>query len=289
MRTWLLVLLIVTLGGLAGACSSGDDDAAATPTSRDFGDGASSTPAADTDADGPAATLAPGEPGGPGNGTDGDPGAPGGAPDGERQIPTAALDGVMRLTIVEGGFCNANECFVDIGSTFTLAVEVLAAPSSSYVLLQTFLDFGVYDPGASEDEAGPGTCGDGVGNGGRDGVDRTDDDCVRVDLTYIASASAVDEIVWADLSEGTGLRAEMGPGLLMHGGLTGLVPPLPTSNATGIVVRFQLRCPANATRVPITLLVYDDPVAKTNGSVFVEADTSRKVAPNVAPITLICE
>ena len=291
-RSWLLVLLIVALGGLAGACSSGDDDASETPKPGEFGDAANDTPSAGTDADGSAATLEPGEAGESGDDTDGEPGEPGasgGARDAEDQPPVPTSDGVMRLTIVEGGFCNANECFVDIGSTFTLAVEVLSAPASNYVLLQTFIDFGVYDPGASEDGAGPGTCGDGVGNGGRDGVDRTDEDCVRVDLVYIPSESATDEIVWADLSEGTGLRSDMGPGLLIHGGITGLIPPLPTSSETGIVVQFQMRCPANAVRVPMTLLVYNDPIAKTNGSVFVEADGSIKFAPNVSPITLICE
>ena len=286
-RTWLLLVLIVTLGGLAAACSSGDDDTSPTPTSSTLGlsDG-TDTPPGGTDSDNPPATLEPGQAGQPGQPGNGDAGQPGGLP--PLLPPTPTLGGVMRLTIIEGGFCEANECFASISSTFTLAVEVLSAPSTSYILMQTFLDFGVYDPDASEDDAGPGTCSDGVGNGGRDGVDRLDEDCVKVELVYVASERAADEIVWADLNEGTGLRAELGPGLLMHGGLTGLIPPLPTSNETGIVVQFQMMCPATATRVPMTLLVYDDPVAKTNGSAFVQPDSLTKMVPQVAPITLIC-
>ena len=80
----------------------------------------------------------------------------------------------MRLTVLDGGTCDASECFVDTGATFTLAVEVLRAPASGYVLMQTFIDFGVYNPTASEDEAGAGSCSDGVGNGGNDGDDRFD-------------------------------------------------------------------------------------------------------------------
>ena len=195
----------------------------------------------------------------------------------------------MRLTILDGGSCEAGECFVDTGSTFTLAVDVREAPASPYVLVQTFIEYGVYDPTASEDEAGPDTCGDGIDNGDEDGVDRRDEDCVIVDLVYVPSDAAQDEVVWEDLSPDTALRGNIGPGTVLHGGLTGLIPPLPESNATGVVVQFQLTCPADPVAVPVSLLVYEDALANTSGSVFVEADGDTKVVPDVAPVTVNCE
>ena len=194
----------------------------------------------------------------------------------------------MRLTLVAGGTCTGTDCFVDAGSTFTLAVEVLEAPAS-YVLLQTFIDYGVYDPTASEDDAGPGSCDDGMDNGQRDGADRMDPDCVAVELTYLPSVSVADELVWTDLEPATAVRADaMGPGLLGHGGITGVIPPLPESSEIGVMTQIQMSCPAEATTVPISMLLYDDPLAQTSGSAFVGPDGAVKIIPIVSPITLHC-
>ncbi len=198
----------------------------------------------------------------------------------------------MRLTLVAGGDCTGADCFVDAGSTFTLAVEVLEAPPS-YVLLQTFINYGVYDPSASEDDAGPNSCEDGIenwtGEGPFDGADRLDPDCVTLDLTYVPAVRAADEIFWTDLESATAVRADtMGPGLLGHGGITGVIPPLLESSETGVVVQLQMSCPDRAATVPISLLLYDDPLAKTSGSTFVGPVGRLKFIPTVTSINLHC-
>ena len=195
----------------------------------------------------------------------------------------------MRLTISDGGSCDGDDCFVDVGSTFTLTVEVVQAPSSDYVLVQTFVDFGAYNPGASEDGAGSGSCSDGVDNGERDGVDRLDDDCVSVNLIYVPANAAEDEVVWVDLNPGTALRGNIGAGTVLHGGLTGLIPPLPTSSAIGVVVQFQMICSASPGQVEVSLLVSNDPLAGTSGSLFVGADAATQFIPSVSPVTVHCE
>ncbi len=202
--------------------------------------------------------------------------------------PGTIAGGEMRLTLVSGGSCEGTDCFVDAGSTFTLAVEVLEAPAS-YILLQTFIEYGVYDPAASEDDAGPGSCDDDIENGMNDGADRMDTDCVVLDLTYLPTESAADELVWTDVEPATVVRADaMGPGLLGHGGITGLLPPLPESSETGVMVQVQMSCPAEAATVPISLLLYDDPLAITSGTSFVGPNSGIKIVPSVTPITLHC-
>lgn len=194
----------------------------------------------------------------------------------------------MALTLTAGGFCSAGQCYAATSSTFTLAVEVLGKPAADYILVQTFLDYGVYDPTANEDGAGPDSCGDGFENGIQaDGADRMDDDCVTVDLIYNPSAEPGGEIVWEDLSNFAAVRGEPGPGLLAHGGLTGAVPPLLESNYEGVIIQIQMTCPATASQIPIALLLYDDPIALTSGTVFVEPDQT-KTLPKVSPITMNC-
>ncbi len=285
LRTWLVVVLIVTLGGLAFACSSGDDDVGPTSTPGGSPGGPSDTPTNGIETDG---STPPSDTRDPPDGTDGDPDAPGGPQDPASTSPDLTLGGAMRLTILDGGSCDAGECFVDAGATFTLAIEVLEAPAD-YVLLQTFIDYGgVYNPAAGEDEAGPGSCSDGIENGARDGLDRGDSDCVGLELTYLPSANVADEIFWTDLAPATAVRADLGPGLVGHGGITGLTPPLPESDETGVMVRLQMSCPAAATTIPISLLLYDDPLASTSGSAFVRQGGGAKIIPTVAPITVNC-
>ncbi len=208
-----------------------------------------------------------------------------------RRGPASALAGggpEMGLTLVDGGFCAADECYAAVSSTFTLAVEALGAPTAKYVLLQTFIDYGVYNPAANEDGAGPDSCGDGIENGLLDGADRMDDDCVTVELVYVPAAEPEDEIVWEDLHPGSAVRDEAGPAFLMHGGVTNLTPPLLESDEVGVMVQVQMTCPAAGTSVPISLLVYEDALAGTNGSAFVEPDGQTKAVPKVAPITMNC-
>ncbi len=290
MRTWLLVVVILAVGGLALACSSGGgDDASPTATTpTDSGDAGSNTPSDGTTPGGSPATLEPGATGAPPIGNDGEPGGADG-PSPTSQPPPLASGPAMRLTVLDGGTCDGSECFVDTGATFTLAVEVLRAPASGYVLMQTFIDFGVYNPTASEDEAGPGSCSDGVGNGGNDGEDRSDSECSTVALTYLPEPGAADEVVWGDAAEGVTLREIRASGLLQHGSLTGLIPPLPISHDIGVVVRVRMSCPARSVTIPITLLVSGDPIAGTSGSLFVAADGVTQIIPFVSPINLHCQ
>ena len=291
MRIWLLVVVILALGGFALACSSGGDDDAsptATTTPRASGDATTDTPSENTTPGNPPATLEPGATGAPPIGNDNEPGGPDG-PSPASQPPPLASGPAMRLTVLDGGTCDASECFVDTGATFTLAVEVLRAPASGYVLMQTFIDFGVYNPTASEDEAGAGSCSDGVGNGGNDGDDRFDSECATVALTYLPEPAAADEVVWGDAAEGVTLREIRASGLLQHGSLTGLIPPLPVSDDIGIVVRVRMSCPARSVTIPITLLVSGDPIAGSSGSLFVAADGVTQIIPFVSPINLHCQ
>ena len=292
---WLLVVLILTLGGFAFACSGGNGDASATPSPTDSGDAASDRPSDEADADGstppPEADGAAGGPDDPADSTDADPEAPGGRPQAPEIPPSlSAAEAIMRLTILDGGFCDGSECFVDAGSTFTLGVEVLRAPASGYVLMQTFIDFGVYNPTASEDGAGANSCSDGMENGSDEKADRFDSDCVTIALTYLPEPAVADEIFWTDIAAGTAVRVDtFGPGLVGHGGISGLVPPLPESSETGIMIRLQMLCPSASTTVPISLLVYEDPVAGTSGSLFAGPEGLTQIIPFVSPITLHCQ
>ena len=49
-----------------------------------------------------------------------------------------------------------------------------------------------------------------------------------------------------------------------------------------------MACPATATTVPVSLLIYDDPLAGTSGSTFVGPDGGTKIVPEVTPISLHC-
>ena len=103
-----------------------------------------------------------------------------------RPNDVVAASGVpeMALTITQGGFCVDNDCYAEAGKDFMLGVDLVQIPAIGYILMQTYLDFGVYDPTASEDGAGPNTCSDGINNS-RDGVrDRRDDDCATVSFVY---------------------------------------------------------------------------------------------------------
>lgn len=194
----------------------------------------------------------------------------------------------MAITLSGGGFCTAGQCYAATSSSFTLAVEVVEKPANDYAVIQTYLDYGVYDPTANEDGAGPDSCGDGIENGLFDGADRLDDDCVTVALVYTPSVEPEDEILWEDLNTGVALRFEEGPGLLAHGGMTGLIPPVPISDYEGVIIELHMACPATAAAIPVSLLLYDDPLALNNGSMFGEPDLVTPVIPKLSSITMNC-
>ena len=194
----------------------------------------------------------------------------------------------MALNVIAGGTCAGGICQVGTGFIFTVGVEVTTRPAAGYIALQTYIDFGVYNPAASEDGAGPNSCSDSIDNGGGDEADRFDADCVTVDLVYTPAAQASDEIIWPDLSPGTTIQDEPGPGLLFLGGLTSITPPFTTSTFEGNVTSVQMTCPASPIQTTINLLPFDDSIALTDGSSFVEPDAVTIVVPKVGSLTIDC-
>ena len=204
--------------------------------------------------------------------------------------PASAAGGgpELALSVTNGAdSCSAGACNVRISSSFTLSVDVATRPAAGYVLFQSYLDFGVFDPTASEDGAGPNSCNDGIENGDADGFDRFDDDCVTVTLVYKPAAQAADEISWPDLASGAAFRLEDGPGLLFHGGVSGLAPPPPVSMFEGSIVQVLMTCPASEVTSTIQLLPSGDPIALQNGSLFVDPNTSQ-IVPKVGSLTINC-
>ena len=147
--------------------------------------------------------------------------------------PEIALAVTAGGTACPSGFDPADACVL-AGNSFTLIAQVVAAPAVGYVAVQTFIDYATFNPSASEDGAEPGSCNDASDNGDNDGADRFDTDCITTNLIYTSGATA-DEIVWPDLEPATGVKAETGPGLVNHGGLTGLLTQ-PKSNFIGSIV-----------------------------------------------------
>ena len=143
-------------------------------------------------------------------------------------------------------------CDLQIGSDFTLAVDAFAVPENGYVLMQTFIDYGG-------------------------------------DLIYNRVGSAEDEIVWPDSA--LAVRDDSRPGIILHGGLTGFLPPLPVSHYEGVLVEISMSCSAEESSTEVRLLPYGDPNALTSGAAFVEpviADVQRTVPPQLGSLRVAC-
>ncbi len=143
-------------------------------------------------------------------------------------------------------------CDMPVGSGFTLAVDAFAVPENGYVLMQSAIDYGG-------------------------------------DLIYNRAGSADDEIVWPDAA--LALRTELGQGPILHGAITGLLPPLPASHYEGVFVEISMSCSANESSTEVRLLPLDDPVAGTSGAAFEEpaiGDVRRTVPPQVGSLRVAC-
>ena len=157
------------------------------------------------------------------------------------------------------------KCSIPTNGGFRLLVEASKVPAQGYVVMQTFLDYGLYDPSADEDFGGPGSCGDGFDNG--DGLaDRRDEDCVEVHLVY-KPASPIQEIVWPDLANALAIRGQLGPGLVHHGGVTGIAAPA-ASHYVGTVVELEFNCSAEPSQTDVALLPDGHPFAFTSGALY---------------------
>lgn len=202
-------------------------------------------------------------------------------------IPEMALN-------IKGGNCDdasqPTECDVPVGSLFTLSVDADPVPYPGYTLLQSFIDYGTYFPGRTEDPGatddplttnfveGPGPCDDGIDNGGDAGMgfigrDRFDEDCVDSDLVYKPATAASDEIIWPDCSPQTAVRIQFGPALLGHGCISGTVPPLFHSPYTGNAIEMDFTCSSEVSTSEVRLVAAAesgslDPIALTSGAQF---------------------
>ena len=208
--------------------------------------------------------------------------------------PVPGDEPAMALAVLDAGgneVCHSDvnaKCEISAGSSFRLVVEIVRRPTVGYILAQSWIDWGAYNPEASEDGAGPGTCSDGFDNG-RDRGDRFDPDCLTpADLTQKPRASAADEIAWPDCQNALALRSGANDlGYAAHTCLTGLIPPLPASEHTGSFLELDFNCSANVSTTDVNLLAFNQPNTITSGALFVLPDDSR-IVPLVSNLTINC-
>lgn len=210
-------------------------------------------------------------------------------------VPQMALN-------VNGGDCDdATEptwCNVPVGNTFTLSTALPSPPFTNYILAQQFLDFAVYLPDNTEDVGAvdnpytlgfveqPGPCDDGIDNGGGGG-DRLDDDCVVAHLSYLPAADPADEAIWPDCDSSILLTGSTAHYSVLHGCVTGLIPPLLESQYEGELYALEFRCSDETSSTEVQLLPESDPIAKTNGAALVIPD-GRHVIPITSNLIINC-
>ena len=159
---------------------------------------------------------------------------------------SAASGGPEMVLTVQDGDCTDSTCTVDLGDSFTLLVEVVQAPAA-YILIRTFV---VYGP----------------------------------NLVYTETPTAGDEFLWPECSKP--LRGSTNVDSVLHGCLTGLLPPLAPSNYTGPVLGLAMAC-ATAGSHEVQLLPNGEPKAGDNGAVFNDSDNVT-IVPKVSNITIDC-
>jgi hypothetical protein len=209
------------------------------------------------------------------------------------QHPSAAEgEGTMSLSASgDGVSCRSSSCEVPLGGQFTLTASVDEPPSNGYIVVQTFVDYGLYlyDPDNEEDAFGPGTCDNSEDDGNDSVIDFLDADCLDLDLTYNAAGSAGTELVWPDIgSPETVLRSEQYGGTVNHSGLTALIPPLPVSEFSGPILNLTFTCSDTPSETDVKLTPLGDELALGNGSGFVEPDGTTQVPAKADPLTIEC-
>jgi len=172
------------------------------------------------------------------------------------QAPALA-DNAAQMSLSVSG-CAAAECDLDLGETFTVSIEIEDAPDEGYVLVQSFIDYGP-------------------------------------SLTYNMTDSAADEILWPDASSDVVVRESTAPGTVLHGGLTGVIPPLPQSTYEGAAFEIELQCSDAYSSSNVQLLPSGDEVAGTSGAVFTSVSTTSdgveetlQIIPKVNSVTVNC-
>ncbi len=133
-----------------------------------------------------------------------------------------------------GVTCSGGECDVPLGGDIMVSIDIIAAPSLGYIGVQTFIDYGT-------------------------------------DLTLQPRAEAAEEFLWPDAgSDDVIVRGPAGTGTVSHGGLTGLIPPLPTTNYEGVLLELDLVCSDTFSRTPVRLHPFSP--SRTGGAGFVRMD-----------------
>ena len=139
-----------------------------------------------------------------------------------------------------GVTCSGGECDVPLGGEFMVSIEIVTAPDLGYIGVQTFIDYGT-------------------------------------DLTLESRAETADEFLWPDGLDDVMLRGDAGPGLISHGGLTGLIPPPPSSNYEGPLLELDLVCSDTYSQTPVRLLPFSDSRRSGAGFVFLDGDTQVQI------------
>ncbi len=175
---------------------------------------------------------------------------------GQTAAPTASAAGIgpeMAISVSGPGVdCSGGECDVDLGGEITVTVDVVTAPIEGYVLVQTFIDYGL-------------------------------------DLTYVARPEPADEFLWPDaVSEDVIIRGDVGAGEITHGGLTGLLPPLPESSYTGTLLEIDLECSDTYSHTAVRLMPLS--AGRTSGAAFAfyEGDTQVDVPTKTDSVIVNC-
>ena len=167
---------------------------------------------------------------------------------GQTQTTSAAGGGPEMLLTANG--CAADCTFAN-DEKFTLAVEAIEAPADGYRAVQSFIDYGS-------------------------------------DLTYdISVQSVADDFVWPECEAIVALRLQASETSVLHGCLTGLLPPLPTSTFVGNLLELSITCSAANSTTEVQLLPLGDPVALTSGAVFITPG-GEQVIPKVSNLSVTC-
>lgn len=164
------------------------------------------------------------------------------------QAPALAEEEAQMSVSVSG--CSAAECNLDPGEAFTVTVSVDDAPDAGYVLVQSFVDYGT-------------------------------------DLTYNMTATPAEELVWPDASPDVVVRDSIEPGTVLHGALSGVIPPLTVSDYEGAAFELAFECSDSFSSNNIQLLPSGDPVAGTSGALLSTGEDVQ-VIPKVNSVTVNC-
>ena len=164
------------------------------------------------------------------------------------QAPALA-DNAAQMSLNVSG-CAGDECNLDLGETFTVSIDIDDAPDAGYVLVQSFIDYGP-------------------------------------DLTYNMTDSSADEILWPDASSDVIVRDAIAPGTVLHGALTGVIPPLPLSTNEGAAFEIEFQCSDAYSSNNVQLLPEGDAIAGTSGALFT-LEAAVQVVPKVNSVTVNC-